>query len=78
MIIWSEHQFLGVHISKKILRKLLSRYDINSSADIGSIVRCLLITKNTCYVLFLNILYLFTHFSQKSNGRSAERLVFQI
>ena len=40
-----EHQFLGVNISNKILRNLLSGYEIKSGVDIGSIAWCLLIKK---------------------------------
>ena len=68
----------------KVWRNPMSGYDIGSSVDIGSIVRCLLIKtkkkkkKSTCYLLFKNIWYLYTHFGQKGAGRSAELLVLQI
>ena len=38
MIIQSEHDFLSVHISNKILRNLISVYEISSCVYIASTV----------------------------------------
>ena len=53
----------------------MSGYEISSNVDKGSTVCSLLIKKQILVqYFFLNIWYLYTRFSQKSTGRSAEIL----